>query len=83
MNKENPYDAEFLDYTTFCNVSYDELRNKIEKLRLDIVQVNDPEVKAFAEKKYLEYRKQYLDLFTKDLEMQKLYEVEDEVDKDV
>lgn len=83
MNQENPYDAEFLDFTNFCGVSYDELRNKIEKLRLDVIQSNDIEVKAFAEKKYLEYRKQYLDLFYKDLMIQKTYEVEDEVDKDV
>lgn len=84
MNNENPYDAEFLDYTKFCNISYDEIRNKIEKLRLDTIQANDVEVKAFAEKKYLYYRQMYLDLFTKDLNMQKTYEVEDEeVDKNV
>lgn len=84
MNKDNPYDAEFLDFTTFCSVSYDELRTKIEKLRLDTIQSNDPEVKAFAEKKYLEYRTMYLDLFYKDLRMQKIYEVEEnEVNKDV
>lgn len=83
MSNDNPYDAEFLDYTTFCSISYDELRSKIEKLRLDTIQANDLEVKAFAEKRYLEYRDLYLNLFSQDLKMQKLYEVEEEVDKDV
>lgn len=72
----SPYDAEFLSYEEFVNITYSELRNKIEKLRLDTIQANDPEVKAFAEKKYLEYRMIYYNLFDKDLRMQKLYEDE-------
>jgi len=85
MNQENPYDAEFLNYNEFINISYSELRSKIEKLRLDTIQANDLEVKAFAEKKYLEYRRMYLEVFDDDLQMQKLYEVgrDDEVDEDV
>lgn len=75
----NPYDAEFLNYEEFVNITYSELRNKIEKLRLDTIQANDPEVKAFAEKKYLEYRLKYYDLFDRDLKMQKLYEEDEEV----
>lgn len=85
MNQENPYDAEFLNYNEFINISYSELRSKIEKLRLDTIQANDLEVKAFAEKKYLEYRQMYLEVFDDDLQMQKLYEVSDidEVDDNV
>ena len=79
MSEEmSPYDAEFLNYDEFVNITYSELRNKIEKLRLDTIQANDPEVKAFAEKKYLEYRMKYFTVFGEDLQMQKLYENKEE-----
>ena len=56
LNMENPYDAEFLDPNRNYEVTMQELRNRIENLRLDSIQANDPEVKGFAEKRYIELR---------------------------
>ena len=67
---------EYKDPNVFVDVTYAEYRNKLEKLRLDTIQANDPEVKAYAEKKYFEYRSEYIELLNKDLRLQKLYEEE-------
>ena len=48
MTTENPYDTEFLDVNENLSVTLHELRNRIENLRLDIIQSNDPEVKVFV-----------------------------------
>ncbi len=78
---ENPYDAEFLDPNRNYEVTMQELRNRIENLRLDSIQANDPEVKGFAEKKYIELRIEYFKLIRDDLTLQKMYqEDEDEVE---
>ena len=42
-NNENPYDAEFLDPNRNFEITMQELRSRIENLRLDIIQANDPE----------------------------------------
>ena len=65
---------EYEDPNAFMDVTYAEYRNKLEKLRLDTIQANDPEVKAYAEKKYFEVRSEYINLLDKDLRLQKLYE---------
>lgn len=76
MSNENPYDAEFLDPNENITITMKELRNRIENLRLDCIQANDPEVKGFAEKKYIELRIEYFKLMRDDLTLQKLYEEE-------
>ena len=70
----NPYDEEFLDANKNLTVTLQELRNRIEQLRLDTIQSNDPEVKGFAEKRYIELRLEYFKLLRDDLTLQKLYE---------
>ena len=83
MNKENPYDVEFTDPNRNLELTFMELRNRIEKIRIDLAQINDPEVKGFAEKRYIELRIQYFKLIRDDLTLQKLYEdVEEDVDYD-
>ena len=82
MTTENPYDAEFLDVNENLNITLHELRNRIENIRLDIIQSNDPEVKGFAEKRYIELRIEYFKLLRDDLTLQKLYEEHDEVLED-
>lgn len=77
---ENPYDVEFLDPNRNYEITMQELRNRIENLRLDIIQSNDPEVKGFAEKRYIELRIQYFQLMRDDLTLQKLYEEQEEVE---
>ena len=78
MKNENPYDVEFLDPNRNYEITMQELRNRIENLRLDIIQANDPEVKGFAEKRYIELRIQYFQLMRDDLTLQKLYEDQEE-----
>lgn len=81
MNKnENPYDVEFLDPNRNYEITMQELRNRIENLRLDIIQANDPEVKGFAEKRYIDLRIKYFQLMRDDLTLQKLYEEQEEVE---
>ena len=70
----NPYDEEFLDANKNLTVTLQELRNRIEQIRLDTIQANDPEVKGFAEKRYIELRLEYFKLLRDDLTLQKLYE---------
>lgn len=78
MSSENPYDAEFLDPNRNYEITMQELRNRIENLRLDSIQANDPEVKGFAEKRYIELRIEYFKLIRDDLTLQKLYEDQEE-----
>lgn len=77
---ENPYDVEFVDPNRNYEITMQELRNRIENLRLDSIQANDPEVKGFAEKKYIEYRIQYFKLLRDDLTLQKMFEEDEEVE---
>lgn len=81
MSNENPYDVEFQDPNENFVVTLKELRNRIENLRLDSIQANDPEVKGFAEKRYIDLRIKYFKLMRDDLTLQKLYE-ENEVFED-
>ena len=74
MTTQNPYDYEFLDVNENLKITLQELRNRIENLRLDIIQSNDPEVKGFAEKRYIALRLEYFKLLRDDLTLQKLYE---------
>ena len=78
MNNENPYDAEFLAPNRNYEITMQELRNRVENLRLDAIQANDPEVKGFAEKRYIELRIEYFKLIRDDLTLQKMYEEQDE-----
>ena len=78
MSSENPYDAEFLNPNRNYEITMQELRNRIENLRLDSIQANDPEVKGFAEKRYIELRIEYFKLIRDDLTLQKLYEDREE-----
>ena len=74
MTNNNPYDDEFLDVNKNLTITLQEVRNRIEQLRLDIIQSNDPEVKGFAERRYIELRIEYFKLLRDDLTLQKLYE---------
>lgn len=78
MNKENPYDVEFTDPNRNLEITLMELRDRIEKIRLDLTQINDAEVRGFAEKVYIDLRIQYFKLIRDDLTLQKMYEEENE-----
>lgn len=74
MNENNVYDVEFYDINENIKITMQELMNRIKNIRMDIIQINDPEVKGFAEKKYIELRLEYFKLLRDDLTLQKLYE---------
>lgn len=75
MNKENPYDEEFTNPNTNFETLMMELRDRIEKLRLDTIHINDKELKGIAEKMYTDLRIKYFKLMRDDLTLQKLFEV--------
>lgn len=70
---ENPFDEEFINPNKNFDTLMMELRDRIEKIRLDTIHINDPEVKGFAEKRYIELRIEYFKLMRDDLTLQNLY----------
>lgn len=77
--RENPYDEEFINPNRNFDTLMMELSDRIQKLRLDTIHVNDIELKGIAEQMYTDLRIKYFNLMAKDLELQKLYEgVEDD-----
>lgn len=77
--RENPYDEEFVNPNRNFDTLMMELSDRIQKLRLDTIHVNDAELKGIAEQMYTDLRIKYFNLMAKDLELQKLYEgVEDD-----
>lgn len=78
MNNENPYDAEFIDPGKNYEITMMELRDRIEKIRLDIIQINDVEVKGFAEKRYMELRIEYFKLMRDMVTLEQMFGEEEE-----
>lgn len=78
MNNENPYDAEFIDPGKNYEITMMELRDRIEKIRLDIIQINDVEVKGFAEKRYIELRIEYFKLMRDMVTLEQMFGEEQE-----
>ena len=78
MNNENPYDAEFIDPGKNYEITMMELRDRIEKIRLDIIQINDVEVKGFAEKRYIELRIEYFKLMRDMVTLEQMFGAEEE-----
>lgn len=76
MMSENIYDDEFINPNRNYETLMVELRDRIEKLRLDTIHINDPELKGIAEKLYTDLRIKYFKLMRDDLTLQKLYEVD-------
>lgn len=79
----NTYNDEFDDPNRNITITLQELKNRIENLRLDTIQANDPEVKGFAEKRYIELRIEYFKLIRDDLTLQKLYQEEEYDEEEV
>ena len=76
MMSDNIYDDEFINPNRNYETLMAELRDRIEKLRLDTIHINDPELKGIAEKLYTDLRIKYFKLMRDDLTLQKLYEVD-------
>lgn len=78
MNKENPYDEEFINPNRNFETLMMEMRDRIEKLRLDTIHINDAELKGVAENMYTDLRIKYFKLMRDDLKLQKLFEVDED-----
>ena len=78
MNKENPYDEEFINPNRNFETLMMEMRDRIEKLRLDSIHINDAELKGVAENMYTDLRIKYFKLMRDDLKLQKLFEVDED-----
>lgn len=65
-------DAEFVNPNINYDVLMKKMRKRIEVLELDVNNINDPAVKAFAEKEILALRQKYFDYLKIDLELQHL-----------
>lgn len=65
-------DAEFINPNINYDVLMKKMRKRIEVLELDVNNINDAAVKAFAEKEILALRQKYFDYLKIDLELQHL-----------
>ena len=75
MTETNSYtDAEFINPNRNFETLMMELRDRIEKLRLDTIHINDAELKGIAEQMYTDLRIKYFKLMRDDLMLQKMYE---------
>ncbi len=75
MKNNNPYtDEEFINPNRNFEVLMMELRDRIEKIRLDIIHINDPELKGIAENLYIDLKIKYFKLMRDDLHLQKMFE---------
>lgn len=71
-------DEEFLDPNRNFTIVMIELRQRIERLQLDILHITDEELKGIAVKMYTDLRLKYFDMMSKDLQLQFMYKDEDE-----
>ena len=77
-------DEEFLDPNRNFTIVMIELRQRIERLQLDILHITDEELKGIAVKMYTDLRLKYFDMMSKDLQLQFMYKDEEEgVDNNV
>lgn len=74
MKKNNPYEEKFMNPNANFDYTTNELRVRITNLELDLININDPELKGFAQKLHTELSIQYFKLLRDDLTLQAMYE---------
>ena len=77
-NNEQLNDAEFLDPNKNYMLVMIELRDRIEKLQLDMLHITDSQLLGIATEIYTDLRLKYFDMMSKDLTLQKMFEEENE-----
>lgn len=55
-----------------------EMEQELRLMQLDLTQIQSPILKGLAQKEYLEYKEKYFYLLAKDLELLKMYQVNEE-----
>ena len=73
-NNEQLNDPEFLDPNKNYMLVMIELRDRIEKLQLDMLHITDPQLLGIANEIYTDLRLKYFDMMSKDLTLQKMFE---------
>lgn len=73
MKKNNPYDEKFENPNSNFNFTTNELRVRITNLELDLININDPELKGFAQKLHTDLSIKYFKLLRDDLTLQAIY----------
>lgn len=74
MKKNNPYDEKFENPNSNFNFTTNELRVRITNLELDLININDPELKGFAQKLHTDLSIKYFKLLRDDLTLQAIYD---------
>lgn len=73
MKKSNPYDEKFSDPNMFFNSLTSEIKYRLSNLELDLVHINDTELKGMAQQLYTELSLKYFQLLKDDLTLQRMY----------
>lgn len=79
-NNISPDDVEFEDPNRNFVIVMTELRQRIQRLQLDMLHITDEELKGVAMKMYTDLRLKYFDMMYKDLRLQSIYNEEEEED---
>lgn len=74
MKNNNPYDEKYSDPNVYFNSMMNEIKYRLSKLELDLVHINDTELKGVAQKMYTDLSIKYFELLKDDLTLQKMYE---------
>lgn len=77
MKKNNPYEEKFVNPNANFDYTTNELRVRIINLELDLININDPELKGFAQKLHTDLSIKYFKLLRDDLTLQAMYEEEE------
>jgi hypothetical protein len=74
MKNNNPYDEKYSDPNIYFSSMMNEIKYRLSKLELDLVHINDTELKGVAQKMYTDLSIKYFELLKDDLTLQKMYE---------
>lgn len=82
MKKNNPYDEKFENPNSNFDYTTRELKVRITNLELDMININDPELKGIAQKLHTDLTVKYFKLLRDDLILQRMYDTEDELEEE-
>lgn len=78
MKKDNPYDEKYVNPNANFDSLMGELRYRISRLELDIININDTELKGMAQQLYTDLSIKYFKLMRDDLFLQSMFQEEEE-----
>ena len=84
MKKNNPYDEKYSNPNMYFDSMMNEMKYRLSNLELDIIHINDTELKGIAQKIYTDLSIKYFQMLKDDLTLQRMYadlEYEEEFDE--